>query len=269
MSGALEKIFQDKGYTVSIIPMANAAMVSCVLGNPMNILTAGCGNAEFVKQYSAMYTEAAKSTNCEMKLKGDWFYYGTPDAVLLFESIDLNEAYQYMSLNHFEKCDDEEDEIDEESFQKYTELIEQYSKKGDFFGEVSVEAIQNAEAALGVKFPNEYWNFIRSYGSGGICGVEITGVEDDEASVVKATERYRKLGLDKNIVVVWDVGEFIYCMDTSQEGSVVYTWDRNDKDLIKWHDSFNEFVFDVFDNAVNDEYDEEVDEYEDEEEDDD
>jgi hypothetical protein len=115
MTGTLENIFQDKGYTVSIIPLANAAMVSCVLGNPMSILTAGCGNAEFVKQYSEMYAPAAQAQNAEMKLKDNWFYYGTQDAVALFESIDLNKEYQYMSDNHFEKIEDSEDDDDSET----------------------------------------------------------------------------------------------------------------------------------------------------------
>ena len=115
MTGTLENIFQDKGYTVSIIPLANAAMVSCVLGNPMSILTAGCGNAEFVKQYSEIYAPAAQAQNVEMKIKDNWFYYGTQDAVALFESIDLNKEYQYMSDNHFEKIEDSEDDDDSET----------------------------------------------------------------------------------------------------------------------------------------------------------
>ena len=112
MSGTLEKIFQDKGYTVSIIPLTNAAMVSCILGNPMSILTAGCGNAEFVKQYSEIYASSAKAQNFDMKIKGNWFYYGTHDAIALFESIDINKEYQYMSDNHFEKNDDSDNEIE-------------------------------------------------------------------------------------------------------------------------------------------------------------
>jgi uncharacterized protein YwqG len=111
MAGALEKIFKDKGYEVSIVPMPNAAMVVCVLGNPVNVLTAGCGNADFVKLYSAMHADAAKAQNYELKLIGDWFYYGSPDAVALFENIDLNKEYQYMSEHHFEKYDDRAAEI--------------------------------------------------------------------------------------------------------------------------------------------------------------
>jgi len=114
MTGALEKIFHDNSYIVRIVPMANSAMFSCGLGNPVSILVAGCGSAEFVKEYSKLYSETAKAQNFEVKLKGDWFYFGSPDAVTLFESIDLNKEYQYMSNNHF-KMNDEAEEIEMEN----------------------------------------------------------------------------------------------------------------------------------------------------------
>ena len=63
--------------------------------------------------------------------------------------------------------------------------------------------------------------------------MELKGVKNKGASVVTATERYRKLGLEKNMIVVEDLGEYIHCLDASDENSAVYSWDRIDTRLKK------------------------------------
>ena len=52
-------------------------------------------------------------------------------------------------------------------------MIKEYEDESFFWGEVTEEAIENAENALGVKFPKEFRDFVKAYGSGGICGVEL------------------------------------------------------------------------------------------------
>ncbi len=53
------------------------------------------------------------------------------------------------------------------------DLIKKYRVKGDLFGEVSEEYIQHAEATLNLKFPKGYREYVKNFGSGGICGIEI------------------------------------------------------------------------------------------------
>ncbi|WP_316397512.1 SMI1/KNR4 family protein [Metabacillus litoralis] len=65
---------------------------------------------------------------------------------------------------------------------------------------------------------------------GGIFWVDILGVaKSNIASVVIETERYGKLGLAKDLVVIENCGEYVYCLDTSKlenNECPVIVWDR-------------------------------------------
>ena len=112
--------------------------------------------------------------------------------------------------------------------ERIIKMIENYGEEDDFFGEVSEEYINKAEEKLRVKFPRSYRDLIQKYGSGGICGVELEGVQGNlGASVVDATERWRKLGLGMNLIVLEDSGEFArctYCADINDDR--VFSWER-------------------------------------------
>lgn len=112
--------------------------------------------------------------------------------------------------------------------ERIIKMIENYGEEDDFFGEVSEEYINKAEEKLRVKFPRSYRDFIKKYGLGGICGVELEGVQGNlGASVVDATERWRKLGLGMNLIVLEDSGEFarcMYCADINDDR--VFSWER-------------------------------------------
>jgi len=132
-------------------------------------------------------------------------------------------------------------------------MVKEYEEDSLIFGEATEEAIQNAENTLCLKFPKDYREFVKVYGSGGIGGVQIEGVEGNGASVVTATQRYRKLGLAESMLVVMDSGEFIDCLDTSESGSAVYRLYRTGaglSDRRKDYDSFTEFVIDEFQEAI-------------------
>ena len=132
-----------------------------------------------------------------------------------------------------------------------TKMIEEYIEDKDFLGNVSEEKIKKAENTLGVKFPKEYREFVQSYGSGGICGVDLLGIEGDlGASVVNTTERYRTLGLEKNIIVIQDLDEYIMCMNTSDDNGIIYSWNRTEKKLNKRYESFTEFLMDAFQEGI-------------------
>ena len=136
---------------------------------------------------------------------------------------------------------------------KLLDMIEKYQKANDFYGEASEDDIIAVEKTLGLKFPSEYREYIKRFGSGGILGEEITGVEGNKgASVIRATERYRKFGLDKSIVVIMDGGEYFMCMDTAKDDGKVYSGDRS-CELSESYTSFHEFLIDYFQEAIDNE----------------
>ena len=133
---------------------------------------------------------------------------------------------------------------------KLLEMINEYIEEGDFFGEVSYDDIKKAERTLEVSFPPEYKEFIKNYGSGGICGVDIFGVEGtDYASVVANTERYRKLGLPNKYIVVENVDEFVYCLSTV-DGYNIVRWDDTSKREVIRYTNFDEYLQDSFQEAI-------------------
>lgn len=133
---------------------------------------------------------------------------------------------------------------------KLVEMINEYTEKGDFIGEVSNDYIKKAEKTLEVNFPKEYKEFVKQYGSGGICGVDILGVEGVEySSVVESTERYRKLGLPHKYIVIENVDEFIYCLNTVGEHNVI-RWDDISKREVTRYTTFDEYLQDSFQEAI-------------------
>jgi len=129
-------------------------------------------------------------------------------------------------------------------------MIETYKEEKDFYGSVTEEQLLKVECDLGSKLPSEYREFIELYGSGGICGVDLVGIEGDlGASVISATERYRKLGLSNDYVVIQDSGEYIMCMNLIGD-TCVYSWDRSDPTFSKEYESFTEYLIDVFQEGI-------------------
>lgn len=133
---------------------------------------------------------------------------------------------------------------------KIVDMINQYGEENDFYGKVSEGDIKSVEESLNITFPESYKWFIRNYGSGGICGVEILGIEkNDNSSVVHGTERYRMLGLDSGCVVIEDLGEFIMCIDTNDRDKII-RWDRVNKDKQYRYNDFYEYLIDTFQEAI-------------------
>ncbi|RIW34307.1 SMI1/KNR4 family protein [Bacillus salacetis] len=136
--------------------------------------------------------------------------------------------------------------------ERIIKMIENYGVEDDFFGEVSEEYINKAEEKLRIKFPRSYRDFIKKYGSGGICGVELEGVQDNlGASVVDATVRWRKLGLGRNLIVLEDSGEFarcMYCADINDDR--VFSWERGGTDLNPRYNTFDDYVIDIFQEGI-------------------
>ncbi|GKS12221.1 antitoxin YobK [Paenibacillus chitinolyticus] len=136
--------------------------------------------------------------------------------------------------------------------EKIIKMIEEHGEERDFFGGASEEDILNAEEMLGLKFPHGYREFLKEYGSGGICGVEIVGVQGNlGASVVKATERWRNIGLDMGLIVIEDSGEFVRCMysaDVNDER--IFSWIRGGGELSVRYDTFDDYIIDMFQEGI-------------------
>lgn len=127
-------------------------------------------------------------------------------------------------------------------------IIEEYIQEKDFFGPASEEDICESEKTLGLKFPLSYRDFVKNYGSGGICGVEILGVQAGlGASVVKSTERWQNLGLSRDLVVIEDSGEFVRCMYSAEYNDErVFSWVRSSNQLSARYETFDDYSVDIY-----------------------
>lgn len=147
--------------------------------------------------------------------------------------------------------------------EEIAKIISQYLNTGRFYGKVEEKYINNAKEQLQVSFPESYKQFLRQYGSGGVLGIIISGVQsNDNSSVVSGTERYRKLGLDIKCVVVQDCGEFAMCLDMSEmvdSECPVVSWDRASKTKNKRYKNFYDYLIDILNEAINN-WDEDIDE---------
>ena len=100
----------------------------------------------------------------------------------------------------------------------------------DFSGKQSLSTIESAEKVLGYKFPHSYRVFLEKYGCGGIDGMELYGlIEDEEFSVENipfvavpnmvwtTLKRNRDFGHPLYLLIIYNIGEgSTYCLDTSQ-----------------------------------------------------
>ena len=133
---------------------------------------------------------------------------------------------------------------------KIVDMIKHYGEENDFYGRINEDDIKLVEKSLNIVFPESYKWFIRNYGSGGICGVEVLGIENKEdSSVIRGTERYRMLGLESGCIVIEDLGEFIRCIDTNDENKII-RWDRVGKNKEYRYDNFYEYLIDTFQEAI-------------------
>ncbi|MBT2214623.1 SMI1/KNR4 family protein [Virgibacillus dakarensis] len=111
-------------------------------------------------------------------------------------------------------------------------IISENIDSGFFTGGAEESILGEIENRLDVTLPDGYKWFLRKYGSGGIFGVDILGVgRFNEPIVIDETMKLRKFGLEKNLVVIEDCDEFVYCLDTSEminNECPVISWDQHD-----------------------------------------
>ncbi len=128
-------------------------------------------------------------------------------------------------------------------------LINQYEQKGDFnYATVTDNMIAAAEEKLGVKLPEQYIDFLKEYGHGGIAGIEVMGVGlTGRMLFVDTTLEYREDDLPDNLVVVENVDEYLTCIDCDTEKIV--SWDFSGY-IKEDYDSFDEYLMDQMNSAI-------------------
>ena len=124
-------------------------------------------------------------------------------------------------------------------------IIEEFSKKSNFYSEkgASVEMITKAEEALGLRFANDYKEYLQQFGSVSCGGHELTGFsEDANLDVVKVTAK--NLESNPNVKMPLYVIE-----ETHIDGIVIWQSESGEvfkaeyKDTpVKIFESFTEYV---------------------------
>jgi hypothetical protein len=110
-----------------------------------------------------------------------------------------------------------------------TIFINTFKETDDFTGGVDKSQITLVQNELGVELPESFKWFLSNYGSGGMFGVDIQGVgKSNRPPVVVNTKRFRDLGLDENLVVIENAGEYAYCLYTSK-------MENNECPIIAWN----------------------------------
>ncbi|AXK16700.1 SMI1/KNR4 family protein [Bacillus sp. COPE52] len=135
-------------------------------------------------------------------------------------------------------------------------IFSEREEKGDFFGGVEDEFINQLEKRLDCKFPDNYRWFLKHYGGGGILGIDLTCAGYiDNSPILSETGVHRKMGLPNSYVVIWDVGEYVYCLDTSSlvnSECPVVTWDFVSKKTVLEAKDFYEFLSRKLKSAIED-----------------
>ena len=127
--------------------------------------------------------------------------------------------------------------------------IKKYEEKGDFnYASVTDKMIEDAEKQLGVKLPEQYIEYIKKFGHGGIAGLEIIGVGlTGRMLFVESTLEYRAEELPDNLVVIEKVDEWLMCLDCNT-GKVV-SWDFSGY-IKDEYDSFDDYLIDQMNSAI-------------------
>lgn len=112
----------------------------------------------------------------------------------------------------------------------------------------TTEMLEVAAERLALRLPDQYVEFLDSYGQGGLDGFEILGVlPDGEMPFVEVTMEYRKLGLPDDLCVIENCDEWLECVDCD-DGKVV-SW-YLDGEIVPDFDDFDDFLLDRVENAI-------------------
>ena len=137
--------------------------------------------------------------------------------------------------------------------EQLTELIRRIGNSAFFVGKADDLIIQQIETKLNVILPVSYEWFLREFGHGGMMRVEILGNGLSlNPSCVTETEFFRESGLPMHLVVIENVGEWIFCLDTSrmvENECPVVDWDSIRGLGNIYYETFLDFIYERFLNA--------------------
>lgn len=127
--------------------------------------------------------------------------------------------------------------------------IKKYEHEGDFnYAHVEDSTLEKAQNTLGVRLPDQFVEYIKMFGYGGIGGITILGIGLDGSVIFEEeTLSYREYGLPENLVVVENIDEWLNCIDCNT-GKIV-SWDQSG--LLKEEcDSFDDYLIRQMEEAI-------------------
>ncbi|MFC0228462.1 SMI1/KNR4 family protein [Serratia aquatilis] len=141
----------------------------------------------------------------------------------------------------------------------YQELINALNSSEEetfWFGAVTEDQIEKLESLLSVKIPREFSDFLLSCGGGGVIESEISGIEDNDASISHGGTVYFNTSYARNefglpsyyIVIYLKDDEVCWCIDCSQElyGQIIsydiFKRKPSNRIAMNFYDFFNEYV---------------------------
>jgi hypothetical protein len=141
------------------------------------------------------------------------------------------------------------------TLEKYRRARELVAKAGggDFVGPRPESLVARAEAALGLRFPPSYRQFLLELGAGDIAGFEVYGVVDEEFGIARVPDAIaltldaRRSGLDPRYILIGTLGDGSHdCLDTVHLGpggeAPVVQLSSEFEDPVTLADSFGEYL---------------------------
>jgi hypothetical protein len=112
------------------------------------------------------------------------------------------------------------------TYDRYEQMLKVSGSEVFWLGAASEIEIRRLESSLPARLPSSFHQFLKEYGGGGVVGAEISGIEDNDASLTNGgtvlgdtnlcRERY---GLPSHLVVIYfHDDEVCWCLDTSRTG---------------------------------------------------
>lgn len=139
-------------------------------------------------------------------------------------------------------------------------LFEEHKKNTDFSAGASESSILQLEQILNVTFPKSYKEFLGAFGGGSIYSLIIFGIEDslENSTLYYENSKFKKLGLPDGFLVIVDVDEYCYCLDTNHINHddecpvVIWSFSRPNAPALKAYENFNSFILDKLDDILDD-----------------
>lgn len=134
-------------------------------------------------------------------------------------------------------------------------LVKKLEKTGEeifWHGKTSAESIEQLEGLLNVRLPKSFRQFITVYGGGGLVGEEISGIEDDDATldnrgtILGDTYQCRtQFSLPSHLIVIYfGADDVVWCLDISFPAGTdcpVVSFDVNSRVTKQLAESFEQF----------------------------